>query len=85
MTAADMKTARQEFSSLLDFARITYSGARPVTTILREMIEVPPRERAAIEAFCDRNPTDAIAFEHALEIRDYMLELLEVRCGQRAN
>lgn len=83
LTSAERHSARQEFSSLRAFARIETAKTPGVTQyeILLDMIDVPSRQRHVIEQFCDQNPTDAVGFEHALAVRDYMLELLEECSG----
>ena len=70
LTPSQKHTARQEFSSLRDLARIT---GEDLTTL----IGVPPHVRTSIEKFCEANPADAPGFECALDTRDYMLTLLE--------
>jgi len=48
------------------------------------MIEVAPKVREAMLAFCDEYPRDADDVRYSLDIRDYMLLLLdrqEERCG----
>lgn len=79
LTSADRRVARQEFSSLCTFAAVEAQKTPGVCPyeILVDLIDVTPAQRDAIEQFCAENPTDAVGFEHALEVRDYMLELLE--------
>lgn len=70
LTPSQKHTARQEFSSLRDLARITGED-------LKALISVPAHVRTSIEKFCEANPADAAGFERALDTRDYMLGLLE--------
>ncbi len=77
LSSTDRFTAWQELCSLQAYA--LRSGED-----LRGMIEVAPKVREAMLAFCDEYPRDADDVRYSLDIRDYMLLLLdrqEERCG----
>lgn len=62
-------SAHDELTSLRKHARITGCD-------LRELVDIPPKTRAAMELFCKTHPRDAEDVQESLDVRDWMLERL---------